>query len=326
MVLVLSREEVHAVLDMPSVVDAVERGLVQFSLGQVIQPLRVRLFMPEERSFFASMPAYLGADKVVGAKMQTYSGLKTEQGISGLAAVVAICDPLTGDFLALMHGTRITEMRCAAAAAVATRHLALPDAEVLGILGAGVQGRAHLWAISSVRPIRRVKLYDLSSERAAQYRVEMEGRFGLPVEVCDSAEAVVRESQVIATVTTSRSPVLLGSWLQDGAHVNAMGAHTPETRELDTEAVGRGKLVTDSLQSLFAEAGEALIPIAEGRMTREQVYGEIGEIAAGRKPGRVDPREITLFKALGVAVEDVVTAKLAYDRAMERGLGIEVEM
>lgn len=326
MALVLNRQEVRGALDMPELIDAVEGALVQFTEGHAVQPLRLRMFVPGYGSFMAALPGYLQESDAMGMKVTGGAPGNSQRGLPTLAAIVALCDAATGRFLAVMHGSYITEMRTAAASAVATRHLALPDAAVLGILGAGVQARSHLWAISTVRPIRRVKVHDAVPANAKAFRDEMEERFGLPVEVCPSAEAAVRDSDVVVTVTTSRTPVLKGVWLRDGSHVNAVGAYTPDTRELDTEAVCRAKVVADSMEGLFAEAGDLLIPMAEGRFTREQLHGEIGEIASGRKPGRVDSGEITLFKSLGMAAEDLVAAKLVYDRARERGLGIEVDL
>jgi len=326
MALVLTGEEVRAVLNMAEAIDVVEGSLIQSALGQVIQPVRSRLFVPGYQSRMLSMPAFLEGADIMGMKIIGAAVGNVDRGLPGLVAMVVLCDPATGRFLAIMDGTFITEVRTAAASAVATKYLALPDARVLGILGAGVQARGHLWALSIVRPIQRVKLHDIVAARAARFKEEMEERFGFPVEVCASAEPVVRDSDVVVTVTSSRTPVLQGAWLKEGAHVNAVGASSPDTRELDSEAVCRAKVVADSLASLFAEAGDVLIPISEGRMTRERVYGEIGEIAAGRKPGRVSSEEITIFKSLGIAAEDVATAKLVYERAREGGLGIEVSI
>ncbi len=326
MALILTREEVRSVLDMADLIDAVEGALIQHSLGRTIQPVRLRLSVPRFQSRIVAMPAYLEGADIMGMKVSGGAAGNSDRGLPFVMGVVVLCEPATGRFLALMDGSYITEMRTAAASAVATRHLALPEAGVLGVLGAGAQGRSHLWSISTVRPIRQVKIYDSVANRSQRYKAEMQERFGLPVEVCKSEEAAVRDSDVVVTVTTSRTPVVRGEWLKEGAHVNAVGSFTPDTRELDSDAVCRAKVVADSLEGLFAEAGDVLIPISEGRMSQESVYGEIGEIAAGRKPGRVDSREITLFKSLGMAAEDVVAAKLVYDRALEQGLGVKIEL
>lgn len=326
MTLILTCEEVRSILEMPELIDIVENSLVQSSMGQTIQPVRLRLNVPKYESRLISMPAYLDGSDVMGMKVFSGAVSNPQRGLPGISAIVLLCDPTTGQFLSVMDGSYITEVRTAAASAVATKYLARPEASILGVIGAGLQGRSHLWAISTVRPIRLVKVFDALPERALRYKDDMEKRFGLHVDVCDTAEIAVRNSDVVVTVTTSKTPVVHGAWLKEGAHINAVGAAIPDARELDNDAICRAKVVTDSMEALFAEAGDVLIPIAEGRMSRDQVHGEIGEIAAGQKSGRTNSTEITIYKSLGIAAEDVVTAKLVYDRARERGLGTELEM
>ncbi len=327
MALFLTREDVRSLLDMPRLIDAVENALVEFSFGRTIQPVRLRLMVPKYQSRIVAMPAYLDRAGVMGMKISGGAAGNAEKGLPFVMAMVVLCDAETGQFLAVMDGTYITEVRTAAASAVATRHLAHPEASVLGVLGAGVQARSHTWAMSIVRPIRTVKVYDVVIERARQYKLEMEARFGFPVNICPNAESAVRDSDIIVTVTTSKTPVVQGCWLKQGAHVNAVGAFTPDTRELDSDAVCKAKvIIADSVEALLAEAGDVLIPLSEGRISREQIRGEIGEIAAATKRGRADPSDITLFKSLGIAVEDVMTAKLVFDEAKARGFGVHMKI
>ncbi len=288
----LAEDEVRRHLRMADLVPAMARALAELSAGRVVQPVRTMLPV-EERGFFAVMPAYAG---VVGAKLVTF--FPVNQGIPTHHALIALFRAESGEPLVVMDGRLITEMRTAAVSAVATDRLARPDTSVLAILGAGVQAGSHLEALRLVRSFREVRVW---SPRSAAAFAERHGLLAMR-----SAEDAVRGADVIVVATASRTPVLRGAWIAEGAHVNAVGAVRPDWRELDDEALRRSRLYVESREAATREAGDV---IAAG-----EPFGELGEVVAGTRPGRQSAEEITLFKSVGVAVEDVVAADLVYRR------------
>lgn len=284
-------DDVRRLLSMRDLVAAVEHALTELSAGRAVQPLRAVLPVEEHHGFFGVMPAYAGA---LGAKLVTFfpenRGLPTHHG------VIVLFRPETGEALAILDGRLITEMRTGAASAAATRALARADAGVLGILGSGVQARSHLEALRLVRAFREVRVW--SPRGAGRFAEE----FG--VAAAGSAEGAVRGADVVVVATTSKTPVLRGEWLSPGAHVNSVGASRPDWRELDDEALSRSRIFVESREAASRESGDV---IAAGR-----IDAEIGEVFAGIRPGRVSCEEITLYKSVGVAVEDLAAAALVY--------------
>jgi alanine dehydrogenase len=288
---ILDEVAVRRHLRMEHLIPAMARALADLSAGRVVQPVRTMLPLAEHHGFFAVMPAYAGA---LGAKLVTfYPG---NQGIPTHHALILLFRPETGQPLAVLDGRLITEMRTAAVSAVATRLLARPDASVLAILGSGVQAGSHLEALRLVRGFDDIRVW---SPRNAGAFAE---RFG--VRAAASAEEAVRGADVVVVATASRTPVLFGEWVSPGTHVNAVGAVRPDWRELDDETLRRARLYVESREAATQEAGDV---IAAG-----EVFAEIGEVVAGTRPGRQSMEEVTLFKSVGVAVEDVVAADLVY--------------
>jgi ornithine cyclodeaminase/alanine dehydrogenase-like protein (mu-crystallin family) len=290
---------VRQLLRYEELIPAIAQALADLSAGRVVQPVRSVVPVAEHHGFLGVMPAYAGA---LGAKLVTFYPENRE--VPTHQAVILLFRPETGEPLALLDGRLITEMRTAAASAVATDRLARPDAQVLAILGSGVQAASHLEALRHVRRFRDVRVW--SPRRAAAFAREH------GVTPAKSAEAAVRGADVIVTATTATEPVLSGAWLDPGAHVNAVGACRPEWRELDDELVRGARVIVDSREAARLESGDV---IAGGR-----IDAELGEVVAGTRPGRTSPGEITLFKSLGVAVEDVVAADLVFGRAVAAGL------
>lgn len=294
----LDEEAVRRVLRMEDLIPAMARALAELSAGRVVQPVRQMLSIGEHQGFFAAMPAY--AAGALGAKLVTfYPG---NQGMPTHHALIMLFRPDTGEPLVTMDGRLITEMRTAAVSAVATQQLARPDASVLAILGSGVQAGSHLEALRLVRAFREVRVWSPRNGRAF---AERHG-----IRAFDSAEAAVRGADVVVVATSSQSPVLHGEWLAPGTHVNAVGACRPDWRELDDDVVHRPRLFVESREAALTESGDV---IASG-----QDPVEIGSVVAGVQPGRQSADEVTLFKSVGVAVEDVVTADLVYRRATGR--------
>jgi len=287
---------VRRLLGMADLIPTVEQALSDLSAGVAVQPVRVVLPVAEHKGFFGVMPAYAGA---LGAKLVTfYPG---NQGIPTHHALICLFRPETGEPLVMMDGRLITEMRTAAASAVATRHLARADSRVLAILGSGVQAHSHLEALRLVRNFREIRVWSPTSARAF---AEKHG-----VSAAISAEEAVRGADVVVVVTSSTKPVLLGKWLDAGTHINAVGACRPDWRELDDAAVEKCTVYVDSKEAALRESGDV---IAAGG-----VFAEIGEVVSGARPGRESAAQITLFKSLGVAVEDVAAAALVYRRHMK---------
>jgi thiomorpholine-carboxylate dehydrogenase len=284
---------VQRLLTYPELIPAIERALAELSAGRVVQPVRVVVPVADHQGFFGVMPAYAGS---LGAKLVTFYPGNTS--VHTHHAVIALFKPETGEPLAIMDGRLITEMRTAAASAVATKHLARPEAAVLGILGSGVQAGSHLEALQLVRSFAEVRVW---SPRNAQAFAERHR-----VTAARSAEDAVRGADVVVVAASSKTPVLEGRWLSPGAHVNAIGATRPDWRELDDDLVSRARVFVDSREAATKESGDVI--------AARTVAGEIGEVVLGTKPGRAGAQEITVFKSVGVAVEDVASAALVYER------------
>jgi thiomorpholine-carboxylate dehydrogenase len=288
----LDEHAVGQLLRMDELIPAMERALADFSAGKVIQPVRTMIPIPEHGGFFGLMPAYTGG--ALGAKLVAL--YPDNRGVPTHHAVIQLFEPSTGTPLVTMDGRLITEERTAAVSAVATKFLARPEASVLALIGSGVQARSHLKALPLVRTFREVRVW--SPRHAADFARE----FG--VRAAASAEEAVRGADVIVTATSSKIPVLRGEWLSPGAHVNAVGACRPDWRELDDAVLRRARLYVDSRAAALEESGD--VRAAKG------IVAELGEVASRTKPGRGTADEITVFKSLGLAVEDVVAADLVY--------------
>lgn len=300
-------------------------ALRAFSTGGAVQPVRLAMLVEPAAGYLGLMPAYLRVQETMGAKAVTFYPNNAGRDRPTHLAVVLLWDSRTGDLLAIMDGRFITEVRTAAASAAATQALARRDAHTLAILGAGVQARSHLDAMPLVRPVGQVRVWSRTQASVQRLIGEVQPRAGARLTACATAEEAVRGADIIVTATSATTPVVRGKWIAEGAHINAVGAPRPDWRELDSDAVQRARVFVDSRAGALAEAGDLLLPVAEGTIAQEHIRGEIGEVLAGKIPGRTDEREVTLFKSLGMAVEDVATAHFVYSRARERGVGKEIE-
>ena len=325
MPLILTEQDVRAVLSMPDLIDAMQRTLAAYSTGRAAQPLRTVIEVGADKSFFGVMPASLPDTPALGTKLVTVYGGNPARGLPSHLATIVLLDPETGGLLAVLDGRYITEARTAAVSAVATRLLARPGAATLGIVGSGVQARSHLEALACVAPLVRVRVWSPSRERRERFVHEAVVPHGT-IAAVDSAEAAVRDADLIVLATSSRTPVVKTEWIADGTHICAVGACRPDQREMDGPLVARARVFVDSRTGAMAEAGDLVLAIAEGHFAADRIAGELGELAAGRVAGRRDAAEVTLFKSLGMAVEDVAAAHLAYERAAERGLGRAVAL
>jgi ornithine cyclodeaminase len=294
--------------------------------GETLQPPRTALRLADGSGAMLTMPAWVGTPATLGVKVISVFPENLRRGKESHQGAVLSIDPTTGEILALLEGGAVTAIRTAAVSAVATDLLARADADDLAILGTGVQAKTHLQAMCIVRQIRRIRVWGRSHGRARQFAESTTAPPGVEIEVMPSAQAAVAGASIICTVTASSTPVLEGEWIAEGAHLNAVGAHTPETRELDTAAVTRSRIFVDARESALSEAGELLIPITEGRLSRTDIQAELGEVILGTHPGRGSSGEITLFKSLGLGIEDVVAAWHVVAEARRLHVGIEVPL
>lgn len=319
--LLLTERDVRSVLTMPDLIEAMEGALAQFSAGAVRQPVRSVIEVGPDRAFFGVMPAALDQPAAMGAKLVTVYESNLKRGLTSHLATIVLLDHDTGALAAVMDGRYITEARTAAVSAVSVKHLARPDAHVLGIVGTGVQARSHLKAIGHVRPLTDVRVWGPTAAHRDRFVTEMREATGLPIRGVDSAAAATRGADLIVIATSSRTPVVADTDIEPGAHIAAVGACRPDQREMPTALIARARLFVDSRAAARIEAGDVLIPIAEGAITEAHIAGELGELVAGRAAGRGEAKQVTIFKSLGLAVEDMVAAHLALARARTAGLG-----
>jgi ornithine cyclodeaminase/alanine dehydrogenase-like protein (mu-crystallin family) len=311
---------------MRQAIEAMKGAFAQLSAGQADVPLRVALQVERHSGVTLFMPAYLATDDQMAVKIVSVFNDNPAKGLPLIHALVVVLDPTTGRPAAVMDGTALTALRTGAVSGAATDLLARRGAHVAAIFGAGAQGRTQLEAVCAVRPIREAWVYDVVLERAVAYADEMSQRLSLPVGVAESPAGAVRRADVICTATTSSSPVFEDADVRPGTHVNAVGAYTPQMQEIPAETVLRAKVVIDHREASLAEAGDLLIPLQRGLMAEDHIYAELGELVSGRRPGRASSEEITLFKSVGVAVQDVAAAGAVLETARRLGLGTEVAL
>lgn len=326
MVCMLTRQDVRKALPMPRAIEAVRDAFVQLSAGQADVPLRTALDVPRHNGVTLFMPAYLAADDTMALKIVSIYDDNPDRGLPLIHALVVVVDAKTGAPAAIMDGTYLTALRTGAASGAATEALARPEARVAAIFGAGAQGRTQLEAVCAVRSIDDAWIYDVDSEQARRYADEMADLLDVNVRVARTPAEALRSADVICTATTSSSPVFDDADVQPGTHINAIGAYTPEMQEIPPQTVLRARVVIDHHEAALAEAGDLLIPIDRGLMTSEHISAELGEVVAGDKPGRKSSDEITLFKSVGVAVQDVATAAAVLEAARKMGLGTDVAL
>lgn len=325
-VLIADQKLVTEIFPMEEAIPTMRTALTMLAEGDVVMPLRSYLGLPGSDAAMGLMPSYMGGLRVVGVKVITAFPANFGTEFDTHQGVVLVFDSERGLLRAIVDATAITAIRTAAVSGLVTDLLAKPEAGDLAIIGAGTQATTHLQAMLAVRPVRRVRVYSVPAESATAFAERESRHHGLPVEAVATAEEAVSGADLICTTTTSREPVVLGEWVSPGAHVNAVGAYNPEDRELDSALVAKARLFADRRESLLTEAGEFLIPKGEGRFGDEHIAGEIGELLTGKVIGRRSSDEITLFKSLGIAIEDLAAAHRIHEICKERDLGVWVEI
>lgn len=311
MPLLLRESEVRHLLPMDEIIDVMATALADFSAGTVAQPVRTVIEMGPERNYFGTMPAYLPSAAAAGAKLVTVCEGNLAKGMTSHLATILLLDPETGALRALLDGRYITEARTAAVSAVSARYLSREDASKLAIIGSGVQARSHLEALSHVRKLSEVRAYSPNRANLEAFCAEVNAK------ACANVEETVAGADLIVVVTSAREPVVRSEWVAEGAHIMAVGACRPTHQELTGELVARSSLYVDSRAAALKEAGDILIPIAQGLFGPDHILAELGE-----RPKRESGSEVTLFKSLGMAVEDVAAANLVYGKALAAGIGV----
>jgi ornithine cyclodeaminase/alanine dehydrogenase len=326
MVLFLSKSQVSSVLTMPESINAVEEAFREFALGTAILPTRVALSIPERQGWLGVMPAYLQHTGSLTTKIVTvYQNNLARHGIPNVLAAIVLNDVETGRAEAVMEGSQITTMRTGAVTGVATKYLARNDATRVGIFGAGVQAKRQLQAICEVRKIESALAYDTDKKRTNDFIAETSAD-GFNVSAASGPDQIVQESDIIATATTSNTPVFNGRYTRPGTHINAIGAFIPTAREVDDETISTSKIVVDSIEAALSEAGDIIIPLKNGVIQRKNIWAELGEIVTGKKPGRTSNEEKTFFKSVGLGIQDAAVAMLVFKKAQSLGLGTNFDL
>jgi ornithine cyclodeaminase len=311
---------------MAECIELMSDALAALARGEIFQPLRTIVRPPDARGLLGLMPAYRhGEQGAFGLKAICVFPGNPSIGKDAHQGTVMLFSQETGEPLALMNASQITATRTAAVSAVATRLLARPEAEELGIIGAGVQARTHLVALGCVRSIKRARVACRNPEHATQLVREMQDKVSFPIEVANSNEEAVRDADIIVTATSSHEPVINRAWISAGAHINAIGTHSPQSREIDSATMAAARLFVDRRESALNEAGDYLIAAKEGAVGPESIVAEVGEVVIENKKGRTLPTEITLFKSLGLAIEDVVCAEYLFRKAQAKNAGSWVD-
>jgi alanine dehydrogenase len=332
--LYLGPQDVEQLLPMGECIALMERALLDLARGAAVQPLRSLMWLEGKVGLLGLMPGQIAVapaapdgppGSVAGIKVVSIFPGNRLRGDESHFGAVLLFETESGRPIAHLDAAVLTAIRTAAVSAVATRLLARGDAGDLALLGAGVQARTHLAALREVRQLRRVRVWSRRPESARRFAAEEDGRHGLALEAVPSAEAAVVGADLVCTVTASHEPVLSGSWLSPGAHVNAVGASLASARELDSAAVARARLFVDRRESAVNESGDFLVPLREGAIGEDHIQGELGDLLLGRLAGRRADSEITLFKSLGLAVEDLAAAHHVYRQALAQGRGVRLD-
>lgn len=322
---VITASQVKQLLPMADCIDAMAVAQVAASAGAMITPPRIFSHLPNGRDLLGAMPGISTSPAVYGCKVISLHPDNPRSGRPAIQGVVVLFDYKTGETIATIEAASLTAIRTAAASGLATRLLAREHVETLGVLGYGVQAETHIDAVLSVRPsIKQIVISGRSAEKAKQFANAQTVRAG--VEVIAGSIQQSSECDVVCAVTGSRDPLIKGEWLQAGAHVNLVGAHNAAHREMDSDGIANSSVFVELMEAAMKESGDILIPISEGRISASDIKAEIGDVAAGRAPGRSTDGEITVYKSLGNVAQDLVAAELVYRRACEQQMGQQIEL
>ena len=327
MALILSREDVASVLTMKDAIDAVEESFKNLARGEADMPLRPTIRVAQPPGVVNVMPAYLGPMGALGVKLvSSYPENPGKHNLPTVQATILYSDYRTGELLAVMEGGYITAVRTGAASGVATKYLARRDSRIVGVLGSGIQAQTQLEAMCAVRAIQLAKVFSPTAAHRAAFAERTAAKLGIEVIPVNDPGEAVKGCDIVIAASAAKTPILMGDWISPGTHINGIGSHTPDARELDEKTIKKSKIVVDSMEAAMREAGDLLMPIAAGAIRQDSIYGELGELALGNKAGRENDDEITLFKSQGLAIEDVSAAKTVYEKAKAQGKGTDLRL
>jgi len=312
--LFVNKDKIASLLPMEECIGVMEKMFRSLAAGECIQPLRNIMLLPDRSGVLGMMPGHAAKLGVMGIKVITVFHANSEAGLPSHQGVVMLFDAKHGQPLMLFDALEITAIRTAAASAVATNVLSRKNSSTLAIIGSGEQARRHIEAMLIIRKIRQINLWSRNEKNAKQLANTLSGEYNIPVHIKKNVQHAVEHADIICTVTSSKEPLVIGEWIAPGTHINAVGSSTAIARELDTTAIIKSKLFADCYESLFNEAGDFLIPKKEGAVTDDHVKAEIGEVLSGTKKGREHDDDITIFKSLGIAAEDIFSAYHIYEK------------
>ncbi len=325
MAILLTMSDVQKVLDMKSTIEILEKGFSELAAGQAVMPQRTPIRVEEAPGLALFMPAYLPGMKALGAKVvSVYGKNPAEHNLPAVLGTIILLDAATGEPLCLMEGGFLTAMRTGGVSGVATKHLARRDSKVHALLGTGVQARAQAWAVAEAANLDKCLVWSVDTpDKQQAFAEEVAALTGVGTAVAASAEDAVKSCDILTLATSAKDPIVDGNWLKPGTHINGIGSHAPAMRELDTVSVQRSKVVCDLTSACRAEAGDFIIPAETGEWSWDSVHGDLGQVVRGEIAGRESDDEITLFKSVGLAIQDMSTAWQVYNLAKEKGVGTE---
>lgn len=325
-VLIVNQPEVRRLLPMNECIDVMAEALAALSRGEAQMPLRQVTWLAEKKSAVATMPAYMPKHESIGVKVITVFPGNLAAELDSHQGVVLLFEAKNGRLLAIMDASEITAIRTAAVSGVATRELALPDTPDLAIFGSGVQARTHLQAMMCVRKISRARVWSRNPDHARNFCRRYSEEYAIPIDAVAEAEEAANGADLICATTAANTPVIAGDWLKEGAHINAVGAYGPSNRELDSNTVVKSRMYVDRRESILHESGDFMIPYNEGAIAESHIVGELGDLLTGKIKGRTSNRQITLFKSMGIAVEDLACANYIYRKVLNEGGGTTIEL
>lgn len=325
MALLLDRQTIMGLLDMDKMIEILERAFGELASGSAVMPQRTAVADGDVNGWYAFMPAQLKSMGALGVKAVTvYKDNPSSHSLPATLATIALMDSQTGQTVAVMDGGYITAMRTGAVTGLATKYLARANSTVAGVMGAGVQARAQLWGMAAGANLDRAVVFSLDSPEAQRaFADDASEMLGIPVEIAGSGRELVESVDILSLATTATTPIIDGDWVKPGLHINGIGSHAVGVRELDTKTVVKSKLVCDQVDACLVEAGDVMMPIEEGALDPADIYGEIGELITGAKTGRESDDEVTLFKSVGLSIQDISAAHYVYQRALKEGVGTE---
>ncbi len=321
----LSRSDVIKVLDMGETIDILEAAFADLSNGKVVMPQRTTIPASDHGGLALFMPAYLKGMGALGAKVVTvYKDNPQKYDMATVLGTIILLDEKTGAPIAIMDGGFMTAMRTGGVAGLATRVLARKDAQVHTMFGTGGMAKTHAWAVSNARNIKKLNLYSIDPvEKRSAFAESLKDVISCEIELARDAEHAIREADIVTLITSAKEPIIDGSWIKPGTHINGVGSHAPGMRELDTLTLKKSKVVCDLVDACKPEAGDFIIPIKAGEYSWDEIHGSLGDVITGKISGRENPGEITLFKSVGLAIQDISTASHVYRKAVEAGVGLD---